>query len=259
MEAETIKTEAIKTFKITLAEPKLLKESIVIASDLLQEVNLKVKPDSIELVAMDPANVAMVVLRLFNSVFTEYNVEQEMTLGLNLSNLKQIVKRAGPSDILTLEFEENMLKLRLLGKTDRTFKMPIIDLEEKEQKIPELKFPIKIITNSAILSEAIEDVSIVSEAATFTADNNVFLISGSGDISNANIEIPADENTRIIAPNNKVSSKYSVEYLRKMVTGAKMSEIVTVQFSKDYPLRIDYKEQDKYELSFILAPRVENE
>ena len=179
MEAETIKTEPIKTFKITLAEPKLLKESIVIVSDLLQEVNLKVKPDSIELVAMDPANVAMVVLRLFNSVFTEYNVEQEMTLGLNLSNLKQILKRAGPSDILTLEFEENMLKLRLLGKTDRTFKMPIIDLEEKEQKIPELKFPIKIITNSAILSEAIEDVSIVSEAASFTADNKSFVISGS--------------------------------------------------------------------------------
>ena len=259
MEAETIKTEAIKTFKITLAEPKLLKESIVIASDLLQEVNLKVKPDSIELVAMDPANVAMVVLRLFNSVFTEYNVEHEMTLGLNLSNLKQILKRAGASDILTLEFEENMLKLRLLGNTDRTFKMPIIDLEEKEQKIPELKFPIKITTNSAILSEAIEDVSIVSEAATFTTDNNVFVISGTGEISDANIEIPADENTRITATNNKISSKYSVEYLKKMVTGSKMSDTVTLQFSKDYPLRIDYKEQDKYELSFILAPRVEND
>ena len=94
METETIKPEAVKTFKITLAEPKLLKESIVIASDLLQEVNLKVKPDSIELVAMDPANVAMVVLRLFNSVFTEYNVNNEMTLGLNLSNIKQIDRKS---------------------------------------------------------------------------------------------------------------------------------------------------------------------
>ena len=245
--------------RLTLAEPKYLKDSISIISELVSETRIKVSSGGIELIAMDPANVAMVVLRLFNSVFTEYNVDNEMTLGINLSNLKQILKRAGPSDILTLEFEENMLKLRLLGSTDRTFKMPIIDLEEKEQKIPELKFPIKIITNSAILSEAIEDVSIVSEAASFTADNNVFLISGSGDISNANIEIPADENTKITAPNNKISSKYSVEYLRKMVTGSKMSEIVTVQFSKDYPLRIDYKEQDKYELSFILAPRVEND
>ena len=257
MEAETIKPEAIKTFKITLAEPKFLKDSISIVSDLLQEVNLKVKPDSIELVAMDPANVAMVVLRLFNSIFTEYNVGHEMTLGLNLSNLKQILKRAGPSDILTLEFEENMLKLRLLGSTDRTFKMPIIDLEEKEQKIPELKFPIKITTSSAIINEAIEDVSIVSEAATFTIDNNKLVISGQGDTSNANIEIPADETTNITGANDKISSKYSVEYLRKMVTGSKMSETVTLQFNKDYPLRMDFKEQGKYELSFILAPRVE--
>jgi proliferating cell nuclear antigen len=252
MEAETI-----KTFRVTLAEPKILKDSILIASELLQEVNLKVKPDSIELIAMDPANVAMVILRLFNSVFTEYNVEKEMTLGLNLGNLKQILRRANPSDILTMEFEESRIKIKLSGNTDRTFKLPIIELDEKEQKIPELSFPIKVTTNSGLLSEAIEDVSIVSESTTFTVDNTKLVISGEGDISNANIEIPRDENTRIIAANNKISSKYSVEYLQKMISGAKMSDEVILQFNKDYPLKIEFKEEGKYELGFILAPRVE--
>jgi len=34
---------------------------------------------------------------------------------------------------------------------------------------------------------------------------------------------------------------------------------VIIQFNKDYPLRLDYKAIDKVALSFILAPRVEND
>ena len=41
--------------------------------------------------------------------------------------------------------------------------------------------------------------------------------------------------------------------------GSKISENVTVLFDRDYPLRLDYKEIDKLQLSFILAPRVEND
>ena len=254
MEAETV-----KSFRITLAEPKLLKESILIASELLQEVNLKVKPDSVEMIAMDPANVAMVILRLYNNVFTEYNVEKEMSLGINLGNLKPVLRRANPNDILSLEFEENRLKIQLKGDNNRTFKLPIIELDEKEQKVPELAFPIKVTTNSSVISEAIEDIAIVSESCSFIVDNTKLVISGQGDISNANIEIQKDENTKITAPNNKVISKYSVEYLQKLIMGAKMSDAVTLQFNKDYPLKMEFKEEGKFELSFILAPRVDNE
>ena len=38
-----------------------------------------------------------------------------------------------------------------------------------------------------------------------------------------------------------------------------IAENVDVFFSQDYPLRLDYKALDKVSLSFILAPRVEND
>ena len=44
-----------------------------------------------------------------------------------------------------------------------------------------------------------------------------------------------------------------------MIGGAKLSENVEIRFNKDYPLKIDFKAVDKLLLSFILAPRVENE
>ena len=247
--------------KLTLAEPKYLKDSISIISDLVNEARFKVTPEAIELVAMDPANVAMVIFKLLSSAFTEYDVKEDIEIAINLSNLKQILRRASPNDMLTLEVgSENKLKVELKGNTKRTFSLPIIEFEEKEQKIPDLKFPVTITTSSTILSETIEDVDIVAESVTFIADSEKFSINAEGDLSQANIEIKASDNTKInIEGSEKIKSKYSIEYLKKMMGASKLSDDVTINFNKDYPLKLEYKSIDKVMLSFILAPRVEND
>jgi len=244
--------------KLTLADPKYLKESVSIISDLVTEGTFKVTPDNIELVAMDPANVAMVVFRLMGSTFTEYDVKKAEILGVNLNNLKQVLKRAKANDQVSLEVEENKLKITLKGSSVRTFHLPLINVEEREQKIPDLKFGATVNTNSSVLNEAIEDADIVGESVTFMADAKRFVVSASGDLNKANIDIDADEHTKIHA-SEKVKSKYSIEYLKKMIQGSKLSETVTIEFSKDYPLRLEYKEKDKVQLMFILAPRVDND
>jgi len=247
--------------KLTLAEPKYLKDSISIISDLVNEARFKVTPEAIELVAMDPANVAMVIFKLLSSAFTEYDVKEDVELSINLGNLKQILRRANPNDMLTLETgEENKLKVQLKGATRRTFNLPIIELEDKEQKIPELNFPVTITTSSTILSEAIEDVDIVAESVMFMADSGKFSVNAEGDLSQANIDVKAGDNTKInVEGDEKIKSKYSIEYLKKMMGASKLADNVVVNFNKDYPLKLEYKTVDKVMLSFVLAPRVENE
>lgn len=246
--------------RLTLVEPKYLKDSISIISDLVNEAQFKIRPEAIELIAMDPANVAMVIFKLLSSSFTEYNVDKEILLGINLTNLKQILRRAKPTDMVTLELEENKLKIQLKSDSTRTFHLPLIDIEEREQKIPDLKFPVAIQTNSVFLNEAIEDVDIVAESVSFIAEPKKFILQAHGDLSNATIEINADETTKIeLASKDKIKSKYSVEYLKKMIQGAKLADKVDIQFSKDYPLKLTYNAIDRLMLSFILAPRVEND
>ena len=246
--------------KLTLAEPKYLKDSISIISELVNEAQFKVRPEAIELVAMDPANVAMVIFKLLSSSFTEYNVDKEPTIAINLASLKQILRRAKPSDMLTLEIEDNKLKIQFKSDSIRTFHLPIIDIEEREQKVPDLKFPVSIQTNSVFLNEAVEDVDIVAESVSFVAEPKKLTLIAHGDLSNANIEINAGDATKIEAPaKDKIKSKYSVEYLKKMIQGAKLADKVNIQFSKDYPLKLTYNSIDKLMLSFILAPRVESD
>ena len=247
--------------RLTLAEPKYLTESVSIISDLVNEARFKVNKEAIELVAMDPANVAMVIFKLLSSSFTEYDVKKDVEIYINLSNLKQIMRRVKANDMLTLELDpENKLRVELKGNNLRTFNLPIIEFDEKEQKIPNLKFPVAISLPSSILNEAIEDVDVVGESVTFMAEPKKFTINAEGDLSQAKIEIKEGDNIKIkVDGNETVKAKYSIEYLKKMINGSKIADQVSIYFNKDYPLKLEYKTVDKIMLSFILAPRVENE
>ncbi len=244
--------------KITLAETKLLKDSTAIIADLVNEVRFKVTPDGLELVAMDPANVAMVVYRLLSSAFSEYHVKETLYMGVNLNDLKGVLRRLKPQDTMTLEMAENKLKVTLKGASKREFYLPLLDIDEREQKIPNLNFLAVVNTSADTLLDAIDDADIIGESVTFMADAEAFTVSSSSDLSKAVIEILADEKTKIKSP-GEVRSKYSIEYLKKMAPAGKLAPQVEISFSKDYPLKLDYKLLDKMELMFILAPRVDND
>ena len=247
--------------KLTLAEPKYLKESVSIISELVNEARLKVTKDGIELVAMDPANVAMVVFKLLSSSFTEYKVDKETEIAINLNNLKQVLRRSKPNDLVNIELsEDNKLKVQLKSSSTRTFFIPLMDFEEKEQKVPDLEFPVTIETSAIMLDEAIEDADIVSESVNFIADKDKFSLQAEGDLSRAHIELKMGDSTRIKnSTGAQVKAKYSLEYLKKMIQGSKIADNVTIQFNKDYPLKLNYNTVDRVLLSFILAPRVEND
>ena len=244
--------------KLTLAEPKYLKDGLAIVSEIVTEATIKVSQNMVELIAMDPANVAMVAFRLPASSFVGYDVTEDTSLTVNLNSLKQILRRAKSSDTLTLEQEENKLKIVLQSTSKRTFYLPLIDIEDKEQKIPSLNFVTTITTLSSLLNDAVDDVDVVGESVTFGIQKDSFVVASKGDLSKATVEIPSDAQTKIESTEEHVKAKYSIEYLKKIIQGSKLSDTVTIQFSTDYPLKINYLVKDKVELSFVLAPRVDN-
>ena len=244
--------------KLTLAEPKLLKESISIISDLVMETKFRVGKDFVEIIAMDPANVAMVIFRMPSNSFAEYKVSEDTVLSMNLQDFKQVLRRAKPNDVLTLEKTDNKLKVILKEKNMRTFYLPLLDLEDKPQKVPELNAKASVTLPGSVLNEAIDDVDIVSESVTFKIDKNAFTVSATGDLKNADVVIDKSD-VVLIKTDDEQKSKYSIEYLKKMIQASKLVPNAILKFSNDYPLTLEYAETDKLSLSFILAPRVDND
>jgi len=246
--------------KLVLTEPQIFKDSIGIISDLVNEARFKVTQNGLELVAMDPANVAMVIFKLLSSSFDSYEVKEDTEIAINLANLKQILRRVKSTDTLSLELtDENKLKIEFSsGSHKRTFSVPIIEFDEKEQRVPDLEFPVSIKMPCSTLQDSIEDVGIVAESVSFIAEPDKMTIQAEGDLSKANIEISQSADVTIKAI-GKTKAKYSIEYLKKMMNGSKLTDTAELFFNQDYPLKVEYKVVDKLMLSFILAPRVEND
>ncbi|MBI5797300.1 proliferating cell nuclear antigen (pcna) [Candidatus Woesearchaeota archaeon] len=247
--------------ELTLSEPRLLKESMNIISELVNEVTLRVDKDKIEIIAIDPANVAMVDFKLLSSAFLEYSVPKPQELAINLEHLKQILKRAKPSDTVSLALDEdkNRLKIVLKGDGTRTFNIPLITIDEAEQKLPSLQFATKVMMSSSRFDDAIEDMSIISESLSLTSFPDKFLIKSESNLKDAVVEIQARDDTSIRLDGDALSSKYSIEYLKKISKANKLADQVSLEFGADYPLRAEYTLMDKLRLSFILAPRVSND
>ena len=243
--------------KLVLAEPRLLKDSIGVISELVNEVTIHIGKNALEITAMDPANVAMTNFKFLSSAFVEYNVAEESKVSLSLEAFNQILKRAKPSDTMTLELEpkKNQFVIKLKGESTRTFKLGLLDMDQREQKQLDLKFNTKVEMPAPVFYEAIDDMGIVAESVNFKASKDSFLIEAESKLNAAHVEISTDDETSIVTDKD-THSKYSLEYLKKIVKGSRLAENVTLQFGDEYPLRVDFKVLDKLSMSFILAPRV---
>jgi len=247
---------------LTLAETKPFADSISIISELVNECTFKIQKDCIEVVAMDPANVAMISFKLLGSSFTEYNLDKEVDITINLDNLKQILRRAKPMDTVNFQLDEekNKLKVKIFGSSKRTFSLSLINKPERAQKVPDLKFKTNISIASELFNEAVEDMGVISESVALLAEKNKFTIVSESKLNKAKVEIPGEKNTIIAMDSSEpIQSKYSLEYLKKMIKASKLTKDLEIRFDNDYPLKLDYIIKDRLALSFVLAPRVSNE
>jgi len=239
---------------LKLDNPKLLSDITSIISELVTEVRMKINKDGLSVIAIDPANVALVSFILPSSGFSAVEVPNEEVLGVNLDSLKNVLRRAGIGSSLIMQTEDNMLKIEIHDKIKRVFNLALINIEQEEKIMPSLEFSCKINMASFDLLEAIEDCVIVADACSFSIKDGKFIIEARG-LNSTKSEFSQDE---IKIFGDKGKAKYSLEYLQKFTKACKLAENVIINFSDDYPLKLEFPGND-FNLAFVLAPRVESE
>lgn len=243
---------------LVLENPSLLKKSIDIISDIVLEGTFVFKPDYMELVALNSNNVVMVIFRLLATNFTKYDVEEDKQISLSLEHLSQVLKTCDDnSELQLLIKEDGKLQIISNSKSKKEFALALIDFaDDNLQKVPNLEFPVKIVTSSANLSNAINDLGFIEEGLALSVKNDVFIMEGKTNSMAGKVEFLENVDVK----NNSGSDilcRYSMEYLKKFSKADKLVKTVEMSFNSDYPLKIEYKILDKLLLGFILAPRGE--
>src|SRR3989344_2612261 len=151
---------------VKLDNPILLSKAVEIISDLVTEARIKVNEFGLGISAIDPANVSMVGFRIPRSAFSQFETEKEV-LGINLDNLKQILKRCNSGSSLIMEKKENLLVIQIQDRIKRNFTLNLIEIESEDKEMPNLEYSSKVEISSIDLVSSIEDCLIVSDACSF--------------------------------------------------------------------------------------------
>lgn len=244
--------------ELILENAKLFKKSMEIISDIVLEGTFVFKQDYMELVALNSNNVVMVIFRLLSTNFEKYEVEEDKQISLSLEHLSQVLKSCDDAGKLTLKIEDNgKLELISEGKNKKEFALSLIEFNDDNlQKVPNLTFPVKIVSSSANFTNAISDLGFIEEGVSCKVEGGQFFMEGKTNSMSGKIEF--SENVDVQSSEEKnFHCRYSMEYLKKFIKADKLVNTVELSFNDDFPLKVEYKLVDKLLLGFILAPRGE--
>lgn len=250
-------------FKLKMSDAKLLKDMASAIAILVDEATFQISPENMKLRAMDPSRVAMVDFEWPKTVFEEYTCSEPMKMCINISELLKLIKRADKNEILELSLDEKTAKLRvkITGKYTRNFTMPTLEATEEEVPTPKVTFNVTAKATTGGLRQAIEDAQLVSDHVRIEAEADKLILNASGDLMGATIELQKGSDALLDLQTKQPSkATFSLSYLAEIIKAASAtSEITTMEFASDMPVRLDFQQINEGKLSYYLAPRIETE
>lgn len=250
-------------FQAVLEDSKLFKDSVNVINEIVKEGVFEISKSGIKLVAIDSSGVAMIIFQLLPSAFSQFTVsEDKLKIGLNIDQIKSITRRLTGGERIVLLLNDSQFVIEIVSEHKRRFSLPIVDVEADDLRVPDhLEFTASVELKSYALKESVEDAAVISDSMTFHVVNNTFKMISKGD--NGELQIILDPNNADSLINLKASeetkAKYGLDYLNKIVKAEKLCDSLVLMFKSNYPLRLDYVSLDKIKISYILAPRVDND
>ncbi len=280
--AVPIAATAGASFSATLENSKIIKGIIEAISFLIDETYIYVRPTGMKLCAIDSSHVAMLLSFLPKELFTEYKCAQDSKIGINISDLLKILRRAGSKDGIQLHIDpkdKNTLLVTMKSdKSTRTFKLkskeiPGYDgkeeglLESFEETLKD-KFFASITFAGAVLDEIVKDAMIISDLMKVQVMSAEKIIAFSSTDESGEVEIEIDlEGKGVLDKNvkNDAEGIYSLSFLENIVKIQSITSNFEIALGNNIPMKIkgaiatpDGKPSEG-KIVYLLAPRQEDQ
>ena len=237
---------------------EVLKTILDAVSTLVDEAKIQVTAEGISLKAVDPAHVAMVDLSIGKKAFAEYKAT-DMDMGVDLDKLKDILKLAGSTELIEMEYKEDQHRLVFkIGHITR--RMALVDTANMgDPKVPNLNLPNQVTIVANELQQGIKASEAVSDHIALVAEGKSFELVADGDTDQVHLRLDAENLVKIQAP-DKSRSLFSLDYFSNMSKVAKATDAITLHLGTDYPVKFEFDIADGAgHIVYLLAPRIESE
>jgi proliferating cell nuclear antigen len=255
-----------KGFELQMENSKILRTLIDTLSSIIDETEIQITEDAFLIKAMDPSRICLIKIEITKEHWDGYECSGDYTIGLNLDDLSKIMKRSSSKDTIKLSFAPEDQKIKIImeslekGKI-RTFSLAILDIDIEDVPLDNLlsiEYPTKWAIPTNFLTEALRDAEIYSEILNLQAiENEGLKFSAYGQIGEMEyflgiedlIDLQVDEGAK---------GSYSVIFLKAVTKLSAITEELEMALKTDHPLKMIFSLLEGGELSFFLAPRVED-
>jgi len=144
---------------------------------------------------------------------------------------------------------------------DRTFEMPLIDIETDLLSIPEIEYEAEITLCSAKMAAVVQQLKMFNETMTIICSEDKILLNSSDNSSaSMTVEIKIDEVSEYTIDEGKeVKLSYSLNYMSNICKFHKIAREVQICLTGEYPMKMNYDMGDGANMKFYLAPKIGEE
>ncbi|MEE9458836.1 MAG: proliferating cell nuclear antigen (pcna) [Candidatus Bathyarchaeia archaeon] len=250
-------------FKAVVQDAKIWKNLLTAISTLIEEADFNTTEEGLKLRSMDPSHVAMVDFEWSKEAFEEYVCDKPTNIRVNITTMLKLLRRSKSEESLEISYDEESKKveLTLRGKILKKFTMPTLESVEEEVPTPKLSFNARVKLMSETLKEIVEDSETVSDNISFKAKEDKLLVKASSELSNVGMELSKTDGALLELDIKEDSdATFNLNYFGQMVkAGSATSEVATIEFSTNMPIRLEFEMSHQGKLMYYLAPRIEAE
>ena len=256
----TIKTVQIAPFRTLMIALK----------DILLETNISFQPDGIRIVNMDKSHTILVHLYLAASNFEFYECKKDkIIIGVNMFHLFKLINSIDNDDTLTIYIENNdyydgivsYLALKFENgdiKQCKTQKLKLIEPEQDELEVPDVKFSSIINLPSADFQKIIRDLSCISDKLEIKSVGSELIFKCHGQFASAEIHrAEADESMKFILKQDStkvIQGEFSLKNLGYFIKCTNLCPQIEVYLENDLPLVVKYNVASLGEIKLCLVP-----
>jgi proliferating cell nuclear antigen len=263
-----------------------LKEIVDIVSTLLDDVMFRFDKDGLIIEVVDPAHVAMVVVRLPKERFQVYEIDPiectvshgqmsktvyEDRIGLDLDHLKELIRLAntpefGMTDVIEFEKlsvrKKDEMDLRIVVSMVGTrSEFPMVLLERSVSiegisvpHVPILDLPANISFKPSDLIRSFRVLELFSDHIFIETEREWAMVGAESDDKLGTFMFGTMEKH-----SEKQRSLFPMDYLTNMVRSLATFQSMNIHLGTDLPMRMEGKSASGVQVMYLLAPRIEND
>lgn len=233
-----------------------LKTCFEVLKDILNDVNINFTKDGVNITALDNAKVALINMNLQASKFEEYECDQPVTAGVNISNFFKILKIITSNDILSISVtDKEFMKIVIENdaKNSRSvFELSLLWINDDTLEIPKIVPDCTTLLPSVDFQRVCRDMANIGDYVTIHRKKNMLEIACKGDFANQVTSIDTEQSDF----DGSIGNKYSLKFINMFTKATNMCSNMKIQQknpTERMPVNFVYDVANLGSVEFFLA------